>query len=239
MLICRKQNFGFLGGGNVVLTARQKEFLDVLKELGKDKRGVHYTEVATHLGVSKWTAYDILSEMVEKGYVRVKREKKGSSKGRAKVLFFPNEPEKSENLWEHYLDELHEKDYHTLLKDVMNELKTVTQPLSFCMGAVLLFLLLLKTLNTGNNIGISFNNLLSLLSSSEIILVVFASFIASAVMHPESGGTLPYNLINELSSGAQKIDIVDEEFVEELKGFSDQLINRLWPKKMDNSTLEA
>jgi hypothetical protein len=177
--------------------------------------------------------------MVEKGYVRVKREKKGSSKGRAKVLFFPNEPEKSENLWEHYLDELHEKDYHTLLKDVMNELKTVTQPLSFCMGAVLLFLLLLKTLNTGNNIGISFNNLLSLLSSSEIILVFFASFIASAVMHPESGGTLPSNLINELSSGAQKIDIVDEEFVEELKGFSDQLINRLWPKKMDNSTLEA
>lgn len=223
----------------MVLTARQKEFLDALEELGKNKRGVHYTEVASHLGVSKWTAYDILSEMAEKGYVRVKRVKKGSSKGRAKVLFFPEEKEQCSNFWEHYLDELHEKDYHALLKDIMNDLKTVTNPVTFCMGAILLFLLFLKAINPGNNAAMPVGFLMSVLSSSEVALLIFSGLIANFVLHHETEGELSFNLIEELSLKGEEFKISDDDFREELKSFSEKLMAKLWPKTVNDEAVKA
>lgn len=76
------------------LTARQGEFLQAVQELSRDGGGVHYTDVAERVGVSRWTAYDILTSLAQKGFVLVEREQRGigSLVGRCRVLFRPARP---------------------------------------------------------------------------------------------------------------------------------------------------
>ncbi len=53
-----------------LLTPRQKEFLKMVWEhYLKHKTPVHYTDVASRVGVSKWTAYDILKRLCREGYL--------------------------------------------------------------------------------------------------------------------------------------------------------------------------
>jgi hypothetical protein len=53
----------------VKLTARQQAFLDKLRELYKAHNSpVHYTAVAEGLGVNRFSAYDMLKVLEEKGY---------------------------------------------------------------------------------------------------------------------------------------------------------------------------
>lgn len=51
------------------LTARQRVFLDKLLELYQEHRGpVHYSAVAERLGVNRFSAYDMLKVLEEKGF---------------------------------------------------------------------------------------------------------------------------------------------------------------------------
>lgn len=51
------------------LTARQRAFLDKLLELYREHRGpVHYSDVAERLGVNRFSAYDMLKVLEEKGF---------------------------------------------------------------------------------------------------------------------------------------------------------------------------
>jgi DNA-binding PadR family transcriptional regulator len=75
------------------LTRRQKEFILNLIEL-KDEmdRPIHYSVVAERLGVSPFTAYDMLCLLEEKGLVASEYQltDKGGP-GRAERLFYPSE----------------------------------------------------------------------------------------------------------------------------------------------------
>lgn len=73
------------------LTARQAEFLAAVYDLARHGGGVHYSQVAARLGVSRWTAYDVLSCLAQKGFLRVEREQRPepSLAGRCRVLFRP------------------------------------------------------------------------------------------------------------------------------------------------------
>jgi Mn-dependent DtxR family transcriptional regulator len=54
------------------VTTRQKEFLEVLIDLYQQKgSSVHYSEVALKMGVSKWTAYDMLQLLRREGLLEV------------------------------------------------------------------------------------------------------------------------------------------------------------------------
>ena len=74
------------------LTPRQQTFLDKLFELyGEFKGPVHYSVVADKLGVNKFSAYDMLKVLEEKGvaasdYV-LSDEQAGP--GRSQVVFYP------------------------------------------------------------------------------------------------------------------------------------------------------
>jgi predicted transcriptional regulator len=73
------------------LTPRQQMFLDKLFELYRSKGPVHYSEVATEVGVNKFSAYDMLKVLEEKGvaasdYV-LNDEQNGP--GRSQVVFYP------------------------------------------------------------------------------------------------------------------------------------------------------
>jgi len=86
-----------LGGGRTGgitrsgITRRRREFLKKLQELCADNGGrpVHYVDVAAGLGVSKWTAYDMLQELVKDGYASVTYSvpREEGAAGRSQILF--------------------------------------------------------------------------------------------------------------------------------------------------------
>ena len=76
------------------LTRRQEEFIKQLIDLNQEFNGpIHYSVLAERLGVSPYTAYDMLCLLEEKGMVtseyQLSAEKNGP--GRAERLFYPVE----------------------------------------------------------------------------------------------------------------------------------------------------
>ena len=74
------------------LTLRQRDFLDKLVELHrKVHRPVHYSDLARTLGVSRFSAYDMLRLLESKGLVRAEYTRGGheAGPGRPSVVFVP------------------------------------------------------------------------------------------------------------------------------------------------------
>jgi hypothetical protein len=83
--------FGFFG--NIMkLTRRQEEFINTLLDLYRDmQEPVHYKTLADRLGVSPFTAYDMLRVLEEKGMVQSDYQLPSGKPGpgRSAVVFFP------------------------------------------------------------------------------------------------------------------------------------------------------
>ncbi|HIE09192.1 MAG TPA: hypothetical protein EYP65_05015 [Armatimonadetes bacterium] len=80
------------GEATVGLTRRRREVLRGLIALRRELGGpVHYTLLARKLGVSKWTAYEVLRALEKEGYVRAYYEAKGGKAGRPGIVFEPTE----------------------------------------------------------------------------------------------------------------------------------------------------
>jgi len=74
------------------ITRRRMDFLQKIKQLYKDTNlPVHYTRVAELLGVSKWSAYEMLKTLEKEGFLSSQYEVNQGEKspGRAMVLFVP------------------------------------------------------------------------------------------------------------------------------------------------------
>jgi len=76
------------------LTSRQTEFLGALVDIYREQdKPVHYVDLATRLGVSKWTAYDMMRALEKRGAVT--REyalgEHACDGGRSQVLFRPTD----------------------------------------------------------------------------------------------------------------------------------------------------
>jgi len=74
------------------LTSRQQMFFDKLLELCREQNGpVHYSEVAERLGVNRFSAYDMLKVLEEKGFVSSSYALAAghSGPGRSMVVFAP------------------------------------------------------------------------------------------------------------------------------------------------------
>lgn len=74
------------------LTGRQEEFVRNLVELYRQgQSAVHYTELAERLGVSRFTAYDMLRLLEEKGLVasRYELDEARSGPGRSTIVYEP------------------------------------------------------------------------------------------------------------------------------------------------------
>ncbi|MGB9682522.1 MAG: hypothetical protein ACP5RW_00555 [bacterium] len=70
------------------ITKRRIDFLKTLAKLCKEQEcPVHYSLVAEKLGVSKWTAYDLLTALKEEGYVEVLYILNEKSGGRSSIAF--------------------------------------------------------------------------------------------------------------------------------------------------------
>ena len=157
------------------LTARQRAFLDKLLELYREHKGpVHYSTVAEQLGVNRFSAYDMLRVLEEKGFASSSYALATghSGPGRSLVVFAPTseaavilaqdavEAQLGED-WprvrERVLSRLRrarEANPRELLNDLLARLPEASAPLTFCtemIGALLLNMQRVRTKAGGFN----------------------------------------------------------------------------------------
>jgi len=154
------------------ITTRQKEFLEVLIDLYKQKASpIHYSEVAQKLGVSKWTAYDMLKLLRKEGLLEVEYlipesdNYKWGKLGRSTITYFPtkkgytvsnlsqrNLPAKISELNKLKKDiiqkfERIKRKFN--LKELFKEALQTKSPLIFCACVLLILILLIKKITEG------------------------------------------------------------------------------------------
>ncbi|GIQ65060.1 hypothetical protein PACILC2_36280 [Paenibacillus cisolokensis] len=74
----------------MALTKRRLQFLHKLMDLyQKTNLPIHYEALAKSIGVSKWTAYDMLKEIEKLGFISRSYEVNSKETGRSQVVFVP------------------------------------------------------------------------------------------------------------------------------------------------------
>ncbi|MEA2086561.1 MAG: hypothetical protein U9O91_00470 [Candidatus Caldatribacteriota bacterium] len=154
------------------ITKRQKEFLQSLIDLYQDKGSpVHYSEVAQKMGVSKWTAYDMLKLLQKEGLLEVEYlipeldNYKWGKLGRSTITFSPtkkghtisNLPQrklptkaaKFDKLKKNIIQKFEEIKGKFNLKDLFKEALETKSPLIFCACVLLILILLIKKITEG------------------------------------------------------------------------------------------
>jgi hypothetical protein len=180
-----------------MLTKRRQEFLKAVveKHLAAGQP-VHYTEVAEALGVSPWTAYDILTALAEKGYLEVihQVDRKEETPGRSKVKFKPTPlalsalnccPKKD---WESIRSELLQrfeeadrKGAKAILKDTLAELSKISNPLIFCAKLILALILALWTIRKTAQALVLLREIVTSFSTTEAALILLAGLIVGYI----------------------------------------------------------
>ncbi len=144
------------------LTPRQRAFLDKLRDLYRERRRpVHYSDVAERLGVSRFSAYDMMKVLEKKGVVSSSYALAAdhSGPGRSMIVFSPTSQgeqilspvpdalalgEDWPGVRERVLDKLREAreaDYRDTLNELLARLPDASAPLDYCtemIGALLL-----------------------------------------------------------------------------------------------------
>ncbi|AET58770.1 MarR family transcriptional regulator [Paenibacillus terrae] len=147
------------------LTKRRLQFLHTLVELyQKTNLPIHYEALAKSLGVSKWTAYDMLKEIEKLGFITRSYEVNAKVTGRSQVVFVPTD--KASDLFNQSRNELVDlvdwkktvQNISGLLKDLNNtslneavrkiwtEIPETSVRIHFCAYIIGLLLMYLKKL---------------------------------------------------------------------------------------------
>lgn len=153
----------------MAVTRRQMDFLQIIKQVYEATNlPVHYARVAELLGISKWSAYEMLKTLERKGFLtsqyEVDQEKKYP--GRARVMFAPTQlvnlvlsgktledmaPVKEFQLLKERLMFFYDKTTKTapgeLVEQMRTELSGVENPLVFCAYVITILILQLQTLS--------------------------------------------------------------------------------------------
>ncbi|AIQ51329.1 hypothetical protein [Paenibacillus sp. FSL R7-0331] len=147
------------------LTKRRLQLLGQLVELyQRTSLPIHYETLARSLGVSKWTAYDMLKEIEKLGFVTRSYEVNSKETGRSQVVFSPT-VKASDLFKQNRSDSINQADWeqtrvhiHNLLKSVkngnvndlirnmMNEIPSKASSIEFCGYILGLLLVYVKKL---------------------------------------------------------------------------------------------
>lgn len=151
------------------ITRRRMDFLQKIKQLYEATNlPVHYARVAELLGVSKWSAYEMLKTLEKEGFLASQYEvnQGGKFPGRAMVLFAPThlaDAVLSGNTWEEKAPlkewrqvkqrllslcaELKKNNPRELIEQLMAELPGLERPLIFSAYMIALLIAQLQTLS--------------------------------------------------------------------------------------------
>lgn len=156
------------------ITERRIEFIRVLDKLCKEhNKPVHYSLVAEKLGVSKWTAYDLLTALKDDGYVEcvyTLNEKGGRSTlafritSKGKELIY--EDEKRENLGKitedlrKHLKALNALSINEILQSGLKEISSAKSPILKALNiSAIIFIISQKLAINWDNISSTYQTL--------------------------------------------------------------------------------
>lgn len=225
----------------IKLTPRQRMFLTKLRDLYRERRGpVHYSTVAERLGVSKFSAYDMLRVLEKKGVAgseyMLAAERNGP--GRSQIVFYPT----GSNVWEdqhgesdegwlefkqQLLNELQEAGdagHREKLTDFLSRLPDLRGPLEYCaetVAALLLNLSLLKERVSERNPLRSWG---SLLTASEAGLGVLAGLSLGSMLVAVGESSLTDRLLASARRYQDNLSQLSEENKRRLGDFLKEAI---------------
>ncbi|MDQ0285154.1 DNA-binding Lrp family transcriptional regulator [Desulfofundulus luciae] len=175
------------------LTQRRKEFLYKIVNLFRQTGlPVHYATVAQALGVSKWTAYDILKELEKGDFLRREYTLSRSEKapGRSMVVFRPTEkalkllpPQeaKSKNLedWStargkllSLVDNMKNLNPQKIKEELLEEMSRIELPVVFSAYTIALLITHIHEINSRGMAALK--HILELAPKPELVLSLFA-----------------------------------------------------------------
>jgi DNA-binding PadR family transcriptional regulator len=233
------------------LTPRQQAFLDKLFDLYRELNGpVHYSIVADRLGVNKFSAYDMLKLLEEKG-VAASSYVLGddhAGPGRSMVVFYPThnaakfltqlrQEMLSGDEWhqakERLLERLREtqkSNYAEAIREILAHLPDVKTPLMYCteMIGVLLLNLAYASQPAGE---ITLRRVLNNLAvRNEVGLGTLAGFsLGSIISNQGDDPSLIGKLVNHTKKFQTYLSELSEESVNRLTNFLQDALNAFEP----------
>jgi len=220
------------------LTPRQQAFLDKLFELYRELNGpVHYSVVAEQLGVNKFSAYDMLKLLEEKG-VAASSYVLGEGSvgpGRSMVVFYPthqaakfltqlrhevlssDEWHQAKELMLQRIRETKESNYAEAVREILAQLPDVKTPLMYCTEMIGILLLNLADVSKQTGELFPFKTLNSLTARDEVGLGTLAGFSLASFISNKEGDP----------SFISKLDSHTKKFQTYLSELSEESVNRL------------
>ncbi|GMO01337.1 LexA family protein [Parageobacillus thermoglucosidasius] len=183
----------------MLLTERRKQFLQKLIDLyQKTNMPVHYETLAKALGVSKWTAYDMLKELEKLGYLTRDYTLNPGETGRSQIVFLPTakatslfEQKRSEaiNLEEwhktkekilEFLNSLKNCSLSAAVRKVLEEIPKAQIRVAFCAYIIGLFLVYLRKL--GGKTEVLIKNLVQNAPTNEMRMTMFVGTVLGSII---------------------------------------------------------
>jgi len=233
-----------------LLTERRKEFLKaVIQQYELAGEPVHYTDVARLIGVSKWTAYDILTALAKGGYLEVvhRVDRKEGLPGRSQVTFRPTpaayrgvnlSPDQDGGFqvdWERTRKELFQrlseadrKGPAVILKETLAELPHISNPLIFCAKLIVALLLAVWTVRKTAQVLMVLREALNYLSVPEAALILLVGLIMGYIW--KSGKAEAQDGLHRyIDRYVSEVRRMDKQEQEALLAFVQDVTNRLAP----------
>ena len=229
------------------LTPRQQTFLDNLFELYREFKGpVHYSIVAEKLGVNKFSAYDMLKVLEEKGvaassYVLSDNQ---TGPGRSQVVFYPTnkaaqfltqlrDEVRNSGDWLnvkkrilHQLEEASKSNPAEALREALSNLSHTKTPLNYCAEMISVQLLNIERLRTKNLLPA----LDTLTFKGQVGLATLAGLsLASALTNELDDATLTEKFLSHTKRFQTQLAEMSDESILKLSMFLNDAMMRMYP----------
>lgn len=230
----------------MALTPRQRQFYQALVALCRvSGRSVHYTAVARALGVSPFSAYDMLKVLESKGVASSEYVLESSSPGpgRSAIRFFPRsapggagpaadaaEEAEWRRLRQRLLQRLGEAkgaNGPELLAEMLARLSECTSPLSYCAGVIAALLVNLQASGSECLARRRQNVLQSLVSGSEAGLGALAGLSIGASLTRLRGSPAAESLLQPVCRFQDHLSALSQESRQRLADFAHEALSAL------------
>jgi len=188
------------------IPSRRKDFLRIIKEMYEASGlPVHYIKVAQAMGVSKWTAYDILKQLEKDGYLasEYSLNREEGRGGRSILLFYPT-PKADRAFLKPKAEPHHHHDWQAaknrllslleaakmgevekieaekIIDDLLREVPSIEAHI--IAGAYLIAILIFRLLSLGTKVLASMHRLIQNTPKPELVLSIFAGTALGATV---------------------------------------------------------
>ncbi|WP_067929699.1 LexA family protein [Alicyclobacillus shizuokensis] len=222
------------------LTERRKQFLQQLIDLYyRTQLPVHYEALAKAIGVSKWTAYDMLMELEKLGLLTRNYSISRGEVGRSQIVFLPTQ--KAYELFQqncvtptlladwlkirNRILELVNSSSNSpkeAIQEIIHEIANVQTQISFCAHIVGLFLVYFRNLTKSSIVLIK--HFINTVSDPEIRLTVFVSCVLGTMIQT-THSELSVEVVKLIESFWVKLNTLPENEKVLLSQFMDETLD--------------